>query len=150
QRRAEEHGTVGDWEAIMCQSEAALTPENRARLADDLGLPEHSLHHFRTGYGHDQHGAHWRIAATDPTAKSVGISSRYQKGEKRAMAGGKRGLVTPRNFGRHEGPVLLPEGFSDTATLTALGLAAVGRPSNTGGVEYLVELLRSLPADRDI
>jgi hypothetical protein len=30
------------------------------------------------------------------------------------------------------------------------GLAVVGRPSNTGGVELLAELFRALPASRDL
>jgi hypothetical protein len=37
--------------------------------------------------------------------------------------------------------VLVVEGASDTAAVTAMNLAVVGRPNATGGVPYLVELL---------
>jgi hypothetical protein len=37
--------------------------------------------------------------------------------------------------------VLLPEGGSDVAACLTLGLCAVGRPNNVGGVEQLGELL---------
>ena len=48
------------------------------------------------------------------------------------------------------GPVFLVEGASDTLALTAAGLSAVGRPSNTGGCEHLTKLLAHLPSDREI
>jgi hypothetical protein len=35
-------------------------------------------------------------------------------------------------------------------TATALGLPTIGRPNNTGGIYYAAELLRPLPADRQI
>src|SRR5205085_334883 len=62
--------------------------------------------------------------------------------------GSKRGLIIPEGWERRKGPVLLAEGASDTAALHALGLAAVGRPSNGGGVQALAELLRG--CDREV
>jgi hypothetical protein len=38
-------------------------------------------------------------------------------------------------------PVLIVEGHSDVAAALTVGLAAVGRPNNVGGVEYLAPLL---------
>src|SRR5262249_36560151 len=43
---------------------------------------------------------------------------------------------------------LLPEGASNALALTALGLAAVGRPNNRAGVEHLAALLAGLPSGR--
>jgi hypothetical protein len=45
---------------------------------------------------------------------------------------------------------MIPEGPSDVLALTAMGIAAIGRPSNTGGVEMLAQLLADLPAERAI
>jgi hypothetical protein len=39
--------------------------------------------------------------------------------------------------------VLVVEGASDVLAAAAMGVYAVGRPSNTGGVEQLAELLRT-------
>src|SRR5581483_8595311 len=49
-----------------------------------------------------------------------------------------------------DGPVYITEGPSDVLALTALNLAAIGRPSNVGGVEHLARLLSDVPADRPI
>jgi hypothetical protein len=46
------------------------------------------------------------------------------------------------------GPIFCPEGFTDSAALVAYGLCAIGRPSATGGVAELAELLAS--DERDI
>jgi hypothetical protein len=56
----------------------------------------------------------------------------------------------PRNWLDRDGPILLPEGQSDVLSLTAICLSAVGRPSNTGGIKYLAELLRDKPTNRQI
>jgi hypothetical protein len=52
-----------------------------------------------------------------------------------------RGLVVPTTLKDLPDPVLLVEGASDVAACLTLGLAAVGRPSNTGGAELVAELL---------
>src|SRR5262249_449698 len=49
-----------------------------------------------------------------------------------------------------DGAIYLPEGASDTLALSALGLPAIGRPSNTGGADHLATLLRDVPRDRQI
>lgn len=78
----------------------------------------------------------------DQTGREIGLAVRWVKGEKRQKPGSKRGLVyEPFFLARLSGPVLMPEGASDTAAALAAGLSAVGRPSNTGGVELSVALL---------
>ena len=69
---------------------------------------------------------------------------------KKMRAGGSRGLTIPDGWIDRPGPVLLVEGPSDTLAATAAGLAAVGRPSNTGGVGHLAGLLAGMSADREI
>jgi hypothetical protein len=66
------------------------------------------------------------------------------------MRGGARGLTYAKTWAGHDGPILCPEGFSDAAVLEALGLTAVGRPSNTGGVDRLAARLADVPPDRAI
>jgi hypothetical protein len=129
----------------------ALTPELRAELAADLGLPEAALAALPLlGYRVGDGGGCWTFPEVDGAGRLVGISRRYRDGAKKALHGGRRGLTVPLGWDQGDGPVLLPEGPSDTLALAALGLAAVGRPSNTGGVEYLAELLRDVPHDREV
>jgi len=80
----------------------------------------------------------------------VGISTRALDGGKRFLKGGNRGLYLPVGWEEREGPVLIVEGVSDTAALTEMGLSGIGRPSCTGGADYLADLLAGFPDDRKI
>jgi phage/plasmid primase-like uncharacterized protein len=92
----------------------------------------------------------------------LGIRLRLADGRKLSVKGGKEGLFLPGPHpaplpeGEGTGALLIAEGPTDTAALLDLGFSAVGRPSCTGGVKLLVELVRKLPpsgvvivADRD-
>lgn len=76
----------------------------------------------------------------------VGYSCRYRDGRKKAI--GRRGLCIPRALTPtshiHEGAIYLVEGASDTLALLAMGRNAIGRPSNTGGGDYLIDFIRRL------
>jgi hypothetical protein len=64
-------------------------------------------------------------------------------GNKLAVRGGKEGLFLPEGIDSH-GLLLIAEGPTDAAGLLDLGFSAVGRPSCSGGVKLLVELVRTL------
>lgn len=71
--------------------------------------------------------------------------------DKLAVQGSRLGLFyAPDAWRQGTGPIILPEGMSDTAALMHMGVAAVGRPSNRGGADDLATLLRDLPADRPV
>jgi hypothetical protein len=125
-----------------------LTPELRRELARVLGLPESALSTLEFGYLLNE--CAWTFPEVDHEGRIVGLLRRYLDGSKRLMAGGKRGLTIPAGWQDRPGPVIVPEGPSDVLALTAMGLAAVGRPSNTGGVEMMAKLLADVPADRPI
>jgi hypothetical protein len=130
---------------------AALTPHLRRELAELLGLPEAALLTLpQLGYSAADGGGCWTFPETDGAGRLVGITRRYRDGTKKALSGSRRGLTVPVGWERREGPIFLPEGPSDTLALTALGLAAIGRPSNTGGVEQLCGLLGGGSHDRQI
>ncbi len=146
-----------DWDATLRDQEQALTPDRRAELAGALGLPDFALSGLRVGFiaedyrdGERPREPCWTFPEVDADGRIIGISRRYRDGLKKAMAGGGRGLTVPRGWREREGPVFLPEGPSDTLALTALGLAAIGRPSNTGGNGLLAKILEGLPADRPV
>jgi putative DNA primase/helicase len=76
------------------------------------------------------------------------LNCRYCKNsEKKVIKGGGRGLTIPTGWQNRDSPIYLPEGASCTLAVTAMGLAAVGRPSNRGGVDHLVVLLSTVSTD---
>jgi putative DNA primase/helicase len=137
-----------DWAARAETFARALSPERRYELAGSLGVPECVLGRLAVGWNEEQEC--WTFAERDGTGQIIGINRRYRDGRKQAMAGGQRGLTVPEGWRAMDSPIFCPEGPSDVLALTAMHLAAVGRPSNRAGVEYLAELLRDVPASRPI
>jgi replicative DNA helicase len=134
---------------------ANMTDAHRAELALELGLPQAVLAALPL-IGFSPRGYHdgywerpcWTFPEVSATGALVGITCRYPDNKKMAMPGGSRGLIVPDGWQDRDGDLFLPEGPSDTLALAALGLAAIGRPSNLAGVDRLVELLQGVPADR--
>lgn len=92
----------------------------------------------------------WTFPERDASGRVKGISTRHRTdGTKRAISGSKRGLTYADDWHDSQGPVYLVEGGSDTAACMTMGLSAMGRPSNLGGVDDLAELLRP-HEDREI
>ena len=137
--------------------EAAIRGRHSGRmgqLADQLGVATEALARFRVGWRKpDFHrvgeetveGQCWTIPEQDGWGRVTAINRRYEDGEKRIMAGGRRGLYVPDGWEDIPGPIDLPEGFSDAAALVARGACAIGRPSVTGGVAELGVLLADDP-----
>jgi hypothetical protein len=156
--RPENNGTSHrpDWTARAAECAQAITPGLRTELAEALGLPECVLSSLQVGYcargphAKQQYARCWTFPEVDAGGCVLGILCRYDDGSKLRWPGANAGLLLPTQWAERDGPLLLPEGPSDTLALAALNLAAVGRPSNTGGVEHLAELLRHLPAERSI
>jgi hypothetical protein len=124
-----------DWAGRAEQYARRLSAERQRQLAQKLGLPEAVIAGQGIGFlSSDLLGACWTFPECNGKGEIVGIVRRFVDGSKMAIAGGHRGLFLPRQWRKREGEVLLcPEGASDTLTLTALNLPAVGRPANTGG-----------------
>jgi len=80
----------------------------------------------------------------------IGIGTRHLDGRKLFIPGGRRGLIYAPDWQQSDGPVLLVEGLSDTAAAMSMGLSAIGRPSATGGVDLLADLLKDTPDQRSI
>jgi phage/plasmid primase-like uncharacterized protein len=137
-----------DWAALHESCREAFAGGMRDELAEVLGLAGEALD--AVGYGwSDEYGA-WTCPERDGSGRIIGMSLRSRDGSKWQVPGSRRGLIIPDTFPGSTGPLFIPEGASDVAAMTALGLTAVGRPSNTGGVEHLATLLRNWPPDRPI
>jgi DNA primase len=82
----------------------------------------------------------------DIAGRVLGIRLRRPNGFKLAVTGSREGLFIPGldNQANETSPLLICEGPTDTAALLDMGFSHVaGRPSCTGGVKLLVELVRS-------
>jgi hypothetical protein len=122
--------------------------EARERLAAHLGIPVHGLIALEVGW--NESSRCWSFPERDAAGKIIGINTRSMDGSKKRLAGGKAGLTYSQQWNNGNGPVLLVEGGSDTATLIGIGLNVVGRPSNLGGVALLTEILAGLSPQQDI
>ena len=142
-----------DWGRISKEAFGNPSAEAaRNTLAMKLGVAVKALCRLEVGWMPSQQC--WTIPERDATGNVIGINRRFDDGSKRRCAGGQTGLTfDPVGWLQSDiesRSVLLVEGGSDTAALLSQGVSVVGRPSNTGGVELLAELLRAVPPDRVI
>jgi hypothetical protein len=134
------------WAEFFAKSSAA-----RSTLAQALTLPESVLEQLPgVGVWNDhKKGPCWTFPERDAQGRIVGVGLRFRNGDKPSAPGSARGLSLPLGWKERSGPLYLVEGPSDTLAMTAAGLAAIGRPSNVGGVKLLAELIRAeVPAER--
>ncbi len=128
-------------------------PEHRTLLAKALGLPVGAFDGFTLGVtGDERGGVEFTIPERDGTGAIIGLATRKERTGKPAIKksafGSKRGLTIPDGWRERIDPLLLVEGFTDTAAPTAAGLCAIGRANNLHGVELLTRLLENDPTDR--
>jgi hypothetical protein len=146
-----------DVRAKATEFAAFLRPERRAALANMLGIPEATIMALPM-VGYSPRGFHqerfespcYTFSEVDGVGDIVGIVCRYADGAKPSLPVSHRGLHVPLGWRDRDGPVFLVEGPSDTLAMTAMGLSAIGRASNTGGVDPLAQLLPDVPISRHI
>jgi hypothetical protein len=112
-------------------------------LAEKLGV---DAEHLRAlGIGWDSGEQCYTFPEFDAERNVIGILRRFRDGAKRQMKGGKRGLSFTESLLTvgTSSPIFIVEGPTDVAAMLAMGLDAIGRPNNAGGVE-LVERYRTL------
>lgn len=115
-------------------------------LAVQLGVSIESLVALRVGYAADLQGRTcWTFPERNARGEVVGIVRRLvapMDGRgKLCCKGSRRGLSYCDGWDKYPGAIWLVEGGSDTAAALTLGIAAIGRPSNRGGVDQLCPLL---------
>lgn len=140
---------------------AALPPETKATIAQQLGVTVAALDSIGIGRARSEDlkrlragGNGWRpyphVVSTFPECDAsgaiVGVLFRAddgRKGSPSGKVGAKRGLIIPSTLIHRDDPVLLVEGPTDVAACETMGIAAVGRPSNTSGGKEIARLLRN-------
>jgi len=126
----------------------AVGDDPAQKLSAMLGLPEWVFLKLRVGFlANDTYGRSCFVSEEKNESGSViGYAFRYLDNAKRSH--GARGLCYATQWDLDQaGPILLPEGASDVLSCLAIGLSAIGRPSNTGGVDLLAPLLNAALED---
>ncbi len=125
----------------------AVDPGRLHQFAASLGLSVTSLCQLGVGWS-AQHRA-WSFPMMDPDGDVLGIRLRRPDGFKFAVTGGREGLFLPAADSDESSPLYVCEGPTDAAALLDMGFRNVaGRPSCTGGIKLLAQLVqRRSPAD---
>lgn len=143
-----------DWRAMLARYRNETDPASLERMAAELGLTAGSLRRLGIAWA----GPHraWAFPMYDENLRVIGIRLRGQDGRKWAVGGSRSGLFIPDagTGGKFsDGPVLVCEGPTDTATMLDLGFPTIGRPSCIGCEEIVAQLCRRrdvvIVADRD-
>ena len=148
----EKHDPPEVWEQRCSTWTLLFSQTERTALANALWINEAALDHF-PGIGvrlDHPNGKCWTFPERDSQGQIIGVGLRFENHKKISAAGSRRGLSIPAGWKDRPGALYLVEGPSDTLAMTAAGLAAIGRPSNVGGVKILAELIQHECPDREI
>lgn len=134
-----------DFACLAKDCKAAVDPTQLGILAGQLGLSATALRKF--GIGWAQHQRAWTFPMSDADGHILGIRLRLPDGRKLCIKGSKEGLFILSPF-TPQSPLVICEGPTDAAALIDMGFpSVVGRPSCTGGVKLLVDLVQRGPTD---
>lgn len=156
-RKAKTKPSPDDLQQIITKAREAFDSDRARVLADSTGINVEAWEALKpgwvdaatlkrlkasgNGWGKRYPDGAFVFVEVDGDMNPVGVSLRTVDGGKGFPKGQSRGLTVPSGLGGLPGPVLIVEGASDVAACAALGIPAVGRPSNKGGVEALSVLL---------
>jgi hypothetical protein len=133
-----------EMQRLMVEYQRAVDPGWLHQFACSLGLSTTSLMTLRIGWS-TAHRA-WCFPMTDARGNVLGIRLRRPNGYKFAITGGREGLFVPSSrttIAVTHDSLFITEGPTDTAALLDMGfLNVAGRPSCTGGINLLVELVK--------
>lgn len=120
-----------------------LASDCRKVLATKLAVSVDSLERLYVGIGWDWNGVPFAsFPSRGVFGTIIGITRRYADGKKKTLAGTSNGIFAAENWWEPAtGPIYVVEGASDVAALLTHELCALGRPSNTGGVQIIKTFL---------
>jgi phage/plasmid primase-like uncharacterized protein len=131
-----------DFAKLADEFRRAIRPEALGQLAAELRLSTDSL--IRLGIGYWVARRAWTFPMLDAAGNVLGIRLRLADGKKLSVRGGNEGVFIPNDLELAGGQLLIAEGPTDTAALLDMGFQAAGRPSCSGGVKSMVELVSKL------
>lgn len=135
-----------DWSARhagYCRGYSTII--RRKQLAKSIGVSVGAADDLEVGFVHgfETIGEAWTFPERDAVSAIIGISFRRSKDGRKSNRG-KRGITFAANWIDTPGPIVVVEGASDTLAGLTLGLATIGRPGASAGVDHLVELFAAV------
>ena len=124
---------LADFGDLACKYQEALIRIDL--VAEELGVSERSLERLNCGWN-----GNVTFPMRDSNERVVGIRIRG-KDSKWCVTGSHQGLFWPENIDCMD-RLFLCEGPTDCAALLTLGFQAIGRPSCSGGVGLVQDVLR--------
>lgn len=136
-----------EYSSLMRDYQNAINPPRLEKLADNLNLSAQNL--VRIGIGWAYPFRAWAFPMMDANGEICGIRLRRDSGRKFAISGSREGLFIPADLPISElqhspdfNPLLITEGPTDCAAALEIGFSAIGRPSCTGGIKFLIDWFR--------
>ncbi len=128
------------WQERQAEFESAISDQELQSLSSQWLVSKSILKAL--GVGWSRATKMFTFPERDADGRVVGILIRNpETGRKRMLKGSQRGLCFSSDWKELPGPILVPEGVSDTAALLAYGLCSIGRPSSNGGFDLLEKML---------
>lgn len=124
----------------MPRFRAAMTAARERELANELGISITSIRDLETGWDAERDANTFPMR--DQWRNIIGIRLRRYDGFKYAIENSRNGLFYPEL--KRDGPVLLPEGPTDTASMLTVDFDAIGRPFCRGGIDMLCEVFHTI------
>lgn len=116
----------------------ALSDLRLRPFAEEVGLSMETLRKLGIGWNNDRH--EWTFPMRDHAGDIIGVRTRTESGEKRAVYGSRNGLFYVPGW--RGDPIFIPEGPTNVAALIDLGFDAIGRPSCNAGADLLERMVR--------
>lgn len=126
---------------IQSAFQRVASPEVIAGASRVLGVSVESLKRLHIGWCVAKKADTFPMKRSD--GKVVGIRYRVRDGgdrKYRALLGSKEGLFIPAGFKPREAWAIV-EGPTDCAAMLDMGIETIGRPSNLGGLEIMLDLV---------
>ncbi len=153
-RRSRPKTTSGNQLVLEAMHQASLQHPDRALwlcdLAAKLGVRVEALDQLKVGVLKERGQYIWLFPEFDSHGKLIGLQRRYPDGKKLMVRGSERGLTLCGDGYADAKTIYIVEGASDCAALMSQGICVIGRPSNSGGVKYLIALLAKCPGKPEI
>jgi len=125
---------------VQTSFRACITPESVCRLAEFWSVSESVIHALQLGF--DSSRAAYSFPMVNGFGEVVGIRLRSYRdpSAKFCVPGSAQGLFVPRGVSRSNVQAI-SEGESDLAIALGRGVATIGRPSATAGVDEVIRFI---------
>lgn len=135
---------VSDWLTRFVD----FSPEGLAKASCEMALSLQALESLDCGWCRVYNA--FAFPMSDAEGWPIGVRLRHRHGQwKRAVLGSRAGLFIPKTFSRR-GTLYVCEGPTDTAAMLGLGFNAIGRPSCSGQVQQVSQLVQGMVSSPDV